>query len=199
MATIYNIYEHMYNSILGNSEEVLARAESDAMKALSTRKELLLKILAKSGKLNKNERLILRDIFKVVFNNGQYKYVQCQLPDKIRESLIVASNKKLDKTDFTKFPNNQKEYDFQCNMEFLGIENQTPDIKELIKQAEKKSGVNVKGKGHSIIRLGDAIIIYTKRLLYFYTVEGQLIRVIIRACEYGSNTNIRLLEQKEEL
>lgn len=156
----------IYNSILGNLEDTLDKGEEDVKKILNTYKEKLIKIISLAGHFSDKETFLFRNIFDKSINNIN-KNAYCFIPKQLRDQLIVISKRKLDVNDFNCIPNDKKEYDFRCNLEYMYLDLQEPSLDEFIKQAKENPNKIINCKNNvNVVSLGNAIIIQKDELIY---------------------------------
>lgn len=169
--------KRLYNGILSGIDTTLINGDKAAERYLASFTEKFVKIMRLSANMNTDETLIFRKIFNNICKN--HNYVTCVIPNKVKSSLIVLSKRKLTNNDFVKFPDDTKEYDFRCGAEYIHIEVNQPDIKDMITKSKSSSGTIIKGDEFSVISLGNSDIIFNDKLMYITIKSNLFVRLVL--------------------
>ena len=129
MKDIYNIYE----SLLDDIDTTMKNGKNDIEKYLDTQPEKFVKIVSLAGGFNTEERIIFRDLINDIVRD---KYMECHIPKKLRDLLIVASKRKLKVKDFELFSKSEDAYNRYCNSVYNMLQSKVliNDIKQDIKE-----------------------------------------------------------------
>lgn len=174
MKDIYNIYE----SLLGDIENAMSKGEDIMIDYNNTVENKLINIISLAGGLNVKETMTLRSMLSQVQRTGGEELVS-HFPVKLRDTLIVASKRKLSVQDFNELPTSIEAYGRYCNAVYNLLQSSC-DIKDLKQQAKSKSGDIVNGpKNIQVAKLGNAIIFTYKKFMYVKIKD--LHRIIIEA------------------
>lgn len=180
MKSIYNIYERLYNGLLGGMDKTIASGNKIVKDVLNSPKEKLIRIVSKASKMTDKETAIFRDLIDLhVQKYGNW--CLCYLPKTTKANLIVASDKKLRAKDFIGFSENKKEYDFRCSMDRMFIESgsgrafdkETKEAVCMISPKIYELNNNVKA-----LWLGDSIMYMYNDLIYI--VINDTLRIPLR-------------------
>ena len=153
MKDIYNIYE----SLLDDIDNTMKNGKSDIEEYLDTQPEKFVKIVSLAGGFNTDERVIFRDLINAVVGD---EFMECHIPKKLRDLLIVASKRKLKVKDFELFGKSEDAYNRFCNSVYNMIQSKVliNDIKQDINKTPGK--VFTDPRGVRAIKLVNAIIFF---------------------------------------
>lgn len=173
MKDIYNIYE----SLLDDIENTMKNGKSDIEEYLDTQPEKFVKIVSLAGGFNTDERVIFRDLINDMV--GDY-FMECHIPKKLRDLLIVASKRKLKVKDFELFGKSEDAYNRFCNSVYNMIQSKVliNDIKQDINKTPGK--VVTDPRGVRAIKLGNAIIFFYSKYIYIKIKDTHRIIVQVR-------------------
>lgn len=169
--------KRLYNGILSGVDTTLVNGDKAAERYLASFTEKFVKIMRLSANMNTDETLIFRKIFNNICK--KHNYVTCIIPNKVKSSLIVLSKRKLTNNDFVKFPDNVKEYDFKCGIEYIHIEINQPDIKDMIAKSKSSPGTIIKGDDYSVVSLGNSDVIFNDKLMYIAIKSNLFVRLVL--------------------
>lgn len=173
MKDIYNIYE----SLLDDIDTTMKNGKNDIEEYLDTQPEKFVKIVSLSGGFNTDERVIFRDLINDVVGD---KFMECHIPKKLRDLLIVASKRKLKVKDFELFGKSEDAYNRFCNSVYNMIQSKVliNDIKQDINKTPGK--VVTDPRGVKAIKLGNAIIFFYSKYIYIKIKDTHRIIVEFR-------------------
>lgn len=173
MKDIYNIYE----SLLDDIENTMKNGKSDIEEYLDTQPEKFVKIVSLAGGFNTDERIIFRDLINAVVGD---EFMECHIPKKLRDLLIVASKRKLKVKDFELFGKSEDAYNRFCNSVYNMIQSKVliNDIKQDINKTPGK--VVMDPRGVRAIKLGNAIIFFYSKYIYIKIKDTHRIIVQVR-------------------
>ena len=173
MKDIYNIYE----SLLDDIENTMKNGKSDIEEYLDTQPEKFVKIVSLAGGFNTDERVIFRDLINDMVGD---EFMECHIPKKLRDLLIVASKRKLKVKDFEPFGKSEDAYNRYCNSVYNMIQSKVliNDIKQDINKTPGK--VVTDPRGVRAIKLGNAIIFFYSKYIYIKIKDTHRIIVQVR-------------------
>lgn len=173
MKDIYNIYE----SLLDDIENTMKNGKSDIEEYLDTQPEKFVKIVSLAGGFNTDERVIFRDLINDMVRD---EFMECHIPKKLRDLLIVASKRKLKVKDFELFGKSEDAYNRFCNSVYNMIQSKVliNDIKQDINKTPGK--VVTDPRGVRAIKLGNAIIFFYSKYIYIKIKDTHRIIVQVR-------------------
>ena len=173
MKDIYNIYE----SLLDDIDNTMKNGKSDIEEYLDTQPEKFVKIVSLSGGFNTDERVIFRDLINAVVGD---EFMECHIPKKLRDLLIVASKRKLKVKDFELFGKSEDAYNRFCNSVYNMIQSKVliNDIKQDINKTPGK--VVTDPRGVRAIKLGNAIIFFYSKYIYIKIKDTHRIIVQVK-------------------
>ena len=173
MKDIYNIYE----SLLDDIDNTMKNGKSDIEEYLDTQPEKFVKIVSLAGGFNTDERVIFRDLINAVVGD---EFMECHIPKKLRDLLIVASKRKLKVKDFELFGKSEDAYNRFCNSVYNMIQSKVliNDIKQDINKTPGK--VVTDPRGVRVIKLGNAIIFFYSKYIYIKIKDTHRIIVQVK-------------------
>lgn len=173
MKDIYNIYE----SLLDDIDNTMKNGKSDIEEYLDTQPEKFVKIVSLAGGFNTDERVIFRDLINAVVGD---EFMECHIPKKLRDLLIVASKRKLKVKDFELFGKSEDAYNRFCNSVYNMIQSKVliNDIKQDINKTPGK--VVTDPRGVRAIKLGNAIIFFYSKYIYIKIKDTHRIIVQVK-------------------
>ena len=173
MKDIYNIYE----SLLDDIDNTMKNGKSDIEEYLDTQPEKFVKIVSLAGGFNTDERVIFRDLINAVVGD---EFMECHIPKKLRDLLIVASKRKLKVKDFELFGKSEDAYNRFCNSVYNMIQSKAliNDIKQDINKTPGK--VVTDPRGVRAIKLGNAIIFFYSKYIYIKIKDTHRIIVQVK-------------------
>lgn len=173
MKDIYNIYE----SLLDDIDNTMKNGKSDIEEYLDTQPEKFVKIVSLAGGFNTDERVIFRDLINAVVGD---EFMECHIPKKLRDLLIVASKRKLKVKDFELFGKSEDAYNRYCNSVYNMIQSKVliNDIKQDINKTPGK--VVTDPRGVRAIKLGNAIIFFYSKYIYIKIKDTHRIIVQVK-------------------
>ena len=173
MKDIYNIYE----SLLDDIDNTMKNGKSDIEEYLDTQPEKFVKIVSLAGGFNTDERVIFRDLINAVVGD---EFMECHIPKKLRDLLIVASKRKLKVMDFELFGKSEDAYNRFCNSVYNMIQSKVliNDIKQDINKTPGK--VVTDPRGVRAIKLGNAIIFFYSKYIYIKIKDTHRIIVQVK-------------------
>ena len=191
MKSIYNIYERLYRSILGNMEDTIDRGEELAQNVLNTYKEKIIKVVTFAARMSDKETQMFRQMFEDAIKTEGTTLAHCYMDNKLKYYLINLSKRALTLDDLNVFPVNNKEYGFACSSAHVYLDYQIGvdvGVDGLGDRARKDRGQFVYGNNNvRCIQLGNAII-YQQRG-YFYIKFCNTHRWVINISNKGGSTN----------
>lgn len=176
MKDIYNIYE----SLLGDIENSMARGQAVMDTYLDTVEERIINIITLASNLNMKESIILRDMIAQIEREGGEDLIS-HFPTKLRDMLIAVSKRKLKVRDFKNLRSSIEAYDKYCNTVYNLLQSKVliNDIKQDINKTPGK--VVTDPRGVQAVKLGDAIIFVYKQ--YMYIKIKDIHRIVIEATD----------------
>ena len=194
MKSIYNIYERMYRGILAGMDDVMSNGEKIAKDINNSFKERLIKIISLSAHLSEEETLVLRELLKSASEGWNLQYASCVVPKTLRDSLIVASKRKLKVKDFNGILTDTKEYNARCSFDYMRIESAATNAfdKSTIDNLKSNKGKLIKVGPNRLygVALGDLIAYHDDDMIYI--VIGGIYRIIVRFFESPHWSSIKL-------
>ena len=198
MKSIYNIYERKLNSLLDTIDSTLNTGNEIASEIEDSMKEKFIKIISLAGHMNTKETNIFRKLVDESSLNGKNKYAICIIPRKTMLYLIKESGNKLNKTDFDKFPKDEKEYNFGVMIELLSISSECggqAKYKEIVDNAKSNPGKFLNSNYIKCIKLGNAVILQNYSVIYLEINDSvSLLLKTVNSGNYNSKSNIRQFE-----